>query len=817
MLPRLFALLFVATSAGICQQAFDRTGGEHLVDRAILRWTGNVALPDFDADGAPDLLVSDVGFSSGQTELWAFRNAGGRSARFLDVLGRARTSFVTRAAFAIGDIDRDGDLDVVWDNQVFANNGSGIFGILQQLSDRASEVADLADIDGDGDLDLLYSSFSQPLQVRLNSGMGRFDNPAQVVPGPQCRVLGVADFNNDTACDLVVAPDGTSRAGIYINDRTGSFSRLRTIDFLIGTDEVTAVTTADIDNDSDEDVILGTRGQDALFVNIGGRFVGPTPLEPGVRDRTTAIVALDADLDGSMDLLVGGDESTVRLLLGDGNGGFRAGAPIPGAPASVTAMATADVDSDGYHDIVVARQGLDVLLLGLPGGHFAVAGDAALPGANSSSSSEVADFDGDGDLDIAYIGTSEALAHNDGSGRFDVDHTAIPDDGQRNSSSAAADVDGDGDIDLWLANDVRPTLYLNDGNGNFLDATSGRVPQVASLFTDLFAADFDGDGDSDLYGRSPIPGTDDYLLINDGSGHFTDEAAGRLPNKQVTGAVGLLAEDFDGDGYLDMVALGVQPVYWQNDRSGRFTDISASLAGFGAIATSGVAGDIDNDGDTDLVLPADLLLNDGSGHFAKAPANNLPRSPFSVTTNLSLIDFDDDGDLDIVFDGLETQIYVNDGRGVFRNADLIDAPRFNVTAIADFDGDQDCDLLMGTTLFQNNLRQLRAPRTPRIGDSYRLEVLARPGYGVQPKTALAFLGARRRTACVPSLGCWHIDPNSSVFLGAFRITAPTGLATIEFVVPPTPALRGAWFVAQALVIDPDGSSHFTSSIGDMIR
>ncbi|NDJ78110.1 MAG: VCBS repeat-containing protein, partial [Chloroflexi bacterium] len=113
------------------------------------------------------------------------------------------------------------------------------------------------------------------------------------------------------------------------------------------------------------------------------------------------------------------------------------------------------------------------------------------------------------------------------------------------------DVEGDGDLDLLIAYEFLPNLLLlNDGSGNFTDASAERLPQNPHDSEDIGVADFDGDGDLDVV----VVTEDDQvneLYINDGAGFFTDETAQRLPVTGVSNAV--LVTDLNGDGAPDIL------------------------------------------------------------------------------------------------------------------------------------------------------------------------------------------------------------------------------------------------------------------------
>ena len=253
--------------------------------------------------------------------------------------------------------------------------------------------------------------------------------------------------------------------------------------------------------------------------------------------------------------------------------------------------------------------------------------------------------------------------------------------GQRSMEARAVDVDADGDLDLIVAREAQPNvLLLNDGQGRFANA-SGRIPQVALDSEDIAVGDFDRDGDPDvvIVTEDPVGGVryNEYYL-NDGQGNFSDVHT-RLPPTIESNAVA--AGDIDNDGDLDlMVGDRGRERALMNDGRGFFSDESATrLPAAPDDATQDVTlGDVDRDGDLDLVVANEqgtnqLLLNDGRGFFTPAPAGSLPlRQTREATRNADLGDVDGDGDLDLLFANVsfgggdpQGRLLLNNGRGVF--------------------------------------------------------------------------------------------------------------------------------------------------------
>lgn len=267
-----------------------------------------------------------------------------------------------------------------------------------------------------------------------------------------------------------------------------------------------------------------------------------------------------------------------------------------------------------------------------------------------------ADINGDGLTDFYFGGARNqpgkiAMQNKDGSftiksGSVFESHKSFEDIG-----SLFFDADGDEDMDLYVVSgsnerDIpqsgfQDRLYLNDGNGNFIDASS-RLPKITQSGSVVRAADIDQDGDQDLFvggrvipGKYPLP-ADSYLLENQ-NGRFVDITDDRAADLRKLGLVtDARFSDYNNDGDLDLIVVGewMPMTIFDNTESGFLKNTYSDISGIGWWY-SVTAADLDGDGDDDYIL-GNLGLNNKFGARKE--------KPFHVFCN----DFDGTGNLDIV-------------------------------------------------------------------------------------------------------------------------------------------------------------------------
>jgi len=375
----------------------------------------------------------------------------------------------------------------------------------------------------------------------------------------------------------------------------------------------------------------------ALQMSIATDDWGLTGIDLGGADPLAGGLAL-VDVDGDGDLDVVAANGGLAILRWDG---LRfVGEEAPGYD-DIVAVASRDVDVDGWVDLVLARQGPEDLVIW---GHdptqrrpFGV-DSSPLPGGEPSSLVLPVDLDGDGVVELVRLGRGGSAGSEDvvwrsggpGAPREFVAEV-LPDSERMSLAAAVADVDLDGRLDIWVTRDVGWDLG-GDSVYSFVDGVwIDRADELqAALAIDgmgVAIADFDGDGSLDGY-VSDIGEND--LLVRRGSVFRPagDLGLGRIrppdaPADVVSSSWGAGAADLNLDGRLDLIVTGggfpdstvrnkiagtsvvdaEPPGLYLGLGDGTYVDgwpeLGLDLETVGRVIA---LGDVDGDGDTDVLL-----------------------------------------------------------------------------------------------------------------------------------------------------------------------------------------------------------------------
>jgi len=316
---------------------------------------------------------------------------------------------------------------------------------------------------------------------------------------------------------------------------------------------------------------------DGFFLNqqaqTGQATFLPAAEQAGITVDTIpcGIAFLDLDNDGRLDIYrQGHHDQTVYLNRGDGTFSDVTAAWGVSRKFDSDAMgiAPADFDNDGDLDILIGagpensgESGANVLLRNEGDRFVDVAAQVGLADTDSTFSAAWGDYDNDGDLDL-YLAknglygasTRNSLYRNDGGAFTDVTHQAGVGDDRVSTGAVFADFNNDGWLDLFVQNSGEPgwqrdTLYLNNGDGTFRDATREvGLGEENRYGYALSVGDVNGDGFLDIYNGHMAGQLNELWLNNGNANHWLAlRLVGRgAPGGSNTSAIGARVRVYAG-------------------------------------------------------------------------------------------------------------------------------------------------------------------------------------------------------------------------------------------------------------------------------
>ena len=515
--------------------------------------TYSVAVGDVNADGKPDLIVANWCASS---------NCNGSVGVLLgngDGTFQAAVSYASGGdgAFSVevGDVNGDGKPDLVVANAsgigsvgVLLGNGDGTFQTVVSYGSggRSPISVAMGDVNGDGKPDLVVSNecgsnnncANGSVAVLLGNGDGTFQAaPAYGSGGQGAQSVAVEDVNGDGKPDLIVASQyadnnyANGSVSVLLGNGDGTFQAA--VSYGSGGWNADSVAVGDVNGDGKPDLVVSNEcisnnncanGSVAVLLGNGDGTFQAAPAYGSGGQGAQSVAVEDVNGDGKPDLIVANvcisnnncANGSVSVLLGNGDGTFKAAVSYGSGGYAALSVAVGDVNGDGKPDLVVANQS----------------------GSNNNNNAN------------GVVGV--LLGNGDGTFQTAVSYGS---GGQIADSVAVGDVNGDGKPDLVVANKCVSnnncangvvSVLLGNGDGTFQTAVSSVTPPTSCCIQSLALADFDGDGKLDV-----ASGAGGFLLLGNGDGTF------QTPITLGAFGLGIAAGDFHHDGKPDLaVAYG---------------------------------------------------------------------------------------------------------------------------------------------------------------------------------------------------------------------------------------------------------------------
>ncbi|MCE3296581.1 MAG: hypothetical protein K0R65_2295 [Crocinitomicaceae bacterium] len=484
--------------------------------------------------------------------------------------------------------------------------------------------------------------------------------------------------------------------------------------------------SADIDGDGDID-ILATDMHDKIvwYENLGG---GQFALQKIISKNTNDpydVHAADLDGDGDLEALSASwADDKIAWYENLGNGYFSSEFIVDATLNGAISVEVLDVDNDGKPDIVAAAIIGDevVWYRNLGNGNFSA--KVTLFASNAVRDIKLADFDGDGLQDILTFREDHYAVgwyKNEGNSTFTT-QGSITSSSSNTIETVVTDADGDGDLDVAVSNSTNFKLYKNDGSGNF-----GFGTEIYSNhpFPGLASADMDNDGDQDIaFAESPGAMYELGWFRNDGTGDYQWMNAASTWDW----VVDVNAVDYDNDGLVDLAVASSQDdrINWfKNQGSNQFSQWITVSSNLQDIINDVEYSDLDGDGDLDVLASNTESVgsnhrvddrrvvwyeNEGNGNYSRHKVicyKDVLEDPGQIKAG----DIDNDGDNDVVvlssyFDNDQLTWFENDGNGNFTYDDMNTINSFsdqiNSFDIGDLDADGDIDVVINKQEFNES-------------------------------------------------------------------------------------------------------------------
>lgn len=698
-----------------------------------------IASGDLNRDGFEDVIVSGKVRRTQEISTALYLGDGTGSLIESDLIEFPKEIF---KVIEVEDLDKDGDLDiwVIKSNRliIYDNQGNNSFiQINNNIVFWSSSYGtyDSGDIDFDGDIDIISAG-----GVFINEG-NTFS--LSEVKGIDVDVISSIAFVNG---DIVISgiKNTESYHKLYYYRNNGSLNFQEELLDKQSSEPYGTITVMDVDNDNELDILVSngnlfSNGFNKMWIYKKGFFGTFTRTDsnlPLLSGDGEGLVVVDIDRDFDLDVIMENRDVPSRkvTVYENDEGTFIESNQV--LEGSLTAYSSVDLNNDNFSELILHGDfglqygGWNTLLYSNSSGTFVNEYDM-LQG-NYTTAFDYSDIDGDLDIDLLILGQTNnfpnpaktsVLYLNNGLGNYEesIYQNITP---VLSPSLKFLHVDNDDLEDLVVFGRNNSQIYLNDGEGVFSLYDSTSLPSNGDA--SIGHADFNNDGYDDFIICGNVPGDtgNTTLFMNNQNNGFEEIQNDSFMNFR-RGEVKIL--DFDHDNDLDIVLVGMNNDhngsirFYVNDGNGNFSKDDRNLIDRNLFFNDLGFVDINGDGNEDLFV---LGPNSYSTYLCGEGFIFSFHESFSLELNyqkVKVIDVDTDGDIDVLLTSTHqysgNTIFLENDNGSFISRSV---PFSNMTSedaeFADLDGNGTKDLiLMGSTPDNKFISRTYINDTPQQG------------------------------------------------------------------------------------------------------
>jgi len=545
---------------------------------------------DIDNDGDIDIVVERIRVSQTNNytrQMVWFENLDGQG-NFSDEIIIV-SNLGTRPKFLF-DLDEDGDLDILfglgseefgWVQNV---DGTGNFSEGELLENTEYDYAKywrnihLGDIDGDGDIDVVSADGRDLLITKnINNAIG-YSVADTLAGGILYTSVQIVDIDGDGDNDILATSSSENGLHWFENlDGIGDFSELIQIEEPIS--DYSTLDFVDLDNDNLPDIITSGYSEIEWRKNLSNGQFSETKLLTDQEKDIRKVLVFDFDLDGDMDLVSASNIiSRIRLYENnEGFGEFSFKKELSKEILGLRSLFVSDLDGDGDKDLISSFESTNQLVWIENINEQNIFSDPIVIDVLDEHVNVLTAFDVDldGDQDIVYNPNEISSSGQDGNiywienldGKTSWGTPNLIFDGARDVNKlVGVDLDMDGDKDLIVSDhNTNKIRWFENTNGKGLYSPENVLPSNYSNIFDIIAFDYDGDSDIDIISGSRSD-TRIYLNRNlDSLGTFGEKET--ILDFNRTNFSKIDVADVEGDGDLDLLltTIGYVTIYERNE------------------------------------------------------------------------------------------------------------------------------------------------------------------------------------------------------------------------------------------------------------